>query len=112
MNWLLTSDNDSWNGFSVNMVYIKKTEQGVIFHIHVVPRSSKSEISGIQDDALKIKIKALPAEGQANEACIKFLSDILGVRKNQVKIVSGHKSRKKTIAIEGIGKKDIEDIIA
>jgi hypothetical protein len=91
---------------------IKETENGVILRIHVVPKSAKSEISGVQDDALKLKITSPPVEGKANEACIKFLSDILGVRKAQVKIVSGHKSRKKTIAIEGIGKKDIEDIIA
>jgi hypothetical protein len=91
---------------------IKETKNGVILRIHVVPKSAKSEISGVQDDALKLKITSPPVEGKANEACIKFLSDILGVRKAQVKIVSGHKSRKKTIAIEGIGKKDIEDIIA
>jgi uncharacterized protein (TIGR00251 family) len=91
---------------------IKETKNGVILRIHVVPKSAKSEISGIQDDALKLKITSPPVEGQANEACIKFLSDILGVRKTHVKIVSGHKSRKKTIAIEGIGKKEIEDIIA
>jgi len=94
------------------MIYIKETQNGVIFRIHVVPKSSKSEISGVQDDALKLKITSPPVEGKANEACIKFLSNILGVRKAKVKIVSGHKSRKKTIAIEGIGKKDIEDIIA
>lgn len=94
------------------MFIIKETKNGVILRIHVVPKSAKSEISGVQDDALKLKITSPPVEGKANEACIKFLSDILGVRKAQVKIVSGHKSRKKTIAIEGIGKKDIEDIIA
>ncbi|HYA14540.1 MAG TPA: DUF167 domain-containing protein [Syntrophales bacterium] len=94
------------------MIYIKETKNGVVLRIHVVPKSAKSEISGIQDDALKLKIAAPPVEGQANEACKRFFSDILGVRKNQVTIVSGHKSRKKTIAIEGIGKKEIEDIIA
>jgi len=94
------------------MVYIKKTERGVIFNIRVVPRSSKSEIAGVQDNALKLKITASPVGGQANDACIRLLSDTLGVRKNRITIVSGHKSRKKTIAIEGIGKKEIEDIIA
>jgi hypothetical protein len=94
------------------MTYIKETESGVILRIHVVPKSSKSEIAGVQDDALKLKITSPPVEGQANEACIKFLSGVLGVRKTHVKIVSGHKSRRKTIAIEGIGKKEIEDIIA
>jgi uncharacterized protein len=94
------------------MLYIKETEHGVIFHIHVVPRSSKCEVAGVRDDALKLKITAPPVEGQANTECVRFLSDILGIRKKQVSIVSGHKSKKKTIAIEGIRRKDIEDIIS
>ncbi len=94
------------------MLYMKETESGVIIHIRVVPRSAKCEIAGIQDEALKLKITAPPVEGQANAECIRFLSDVLKVRKNQVTIISGHKSKKKTVAIEGIGKKDIEAIIA
>jgi uncharacterized protein (TIGR00251 family) len=94
------------------MFFIKETANGVIFHIHVVPKSAKNEVAGIQGDAVKLKINALPVEGQANAACVKFLSEILGVRKNQVAIVSGHKSRKKTVAIEGRGRKDIEAVIS
>jgi hypothetical protein len=93
------------------MVDIRETEHGVIFHIHVVPRSAKCEVAGVQGDALKLKITAPPVEGQANTECIRFLSDILGVRKKQVTILSGHKSKKKTVAIEGIGRKDIEALI-
>lgn len=91
---------------------MKETENGVIFHIHVVPKSAKNEFAGIQGDAIKIRITAPPVGGQANDACKRFLSDLLGVKKNQVTIVSGHKSRKKTVAIEGIGKKDIEAVIS
>jgi uncharacterized protein (TIGR00251 family) len=94
------------------MVYMKETENGLIIHIRVVPRSAKCEIAGIQDDALKLKITAPPIEGQANTECIRVLADVLKVRKNQVTILSGHKSKKKTVAIEGIGKKDIEAVIA
>ena len=94
------------------VVFIKETADGVIFHIHVVPKSAKSEVAGVQGDAVKLKINAPPSEGQANSACIKFLSEILGVRKNQVTIVSGYKSRKKTVAIEGRGRKDIEAVIS
>jgi len=92
--------------------FIKETANGVIFHIHVVPKSSKNEYAGIQGDAMKLKITAPPVEGQANDACIRFLSVLLGVKKNQVTIVSGHTSRKKTVAIEGRGKKDIEAVIS
>ena len=94
-----------------DMVNIKETEDGVILQVHVVPRSAKSEIAGVQGDALKLRITAPPVEGQANAECVRFLSDILGIKKKQVRILSGHKSKKKTVAIEGIRKKDIEALI-
>ena len=93
------------------MVNIKETADGVILQVHVVPRSAKSEVAGVQGDALKLRIAAPPVEGQANKECIRFLSDILGIRKKQVVIVGGSKSKNKTIAIEGIRKKDIEALI-
>lgn len=94
-----------------DMVNIKETEDGVILRVHVVPRSAKSEVAGVQGDALKLKITAPPVEGQANAECIRFISDILGIKKKQVRILSGHKSKKKTVAIEGIRRKDIEALI-
>ena len=93
------------------MVNIKETADGVILQVHVVPRSAKSEVAGVHGDALKLRIAAPPVEGQANKECIRFLSDILGIRKKQVIIVGGSKSKNKTIAIEGIRKKDIEALI-
>jgi uncharacterized protein (TIGR00251 family) len=94
-----------------DMVNIKETEDGVILQVHVVPRSAKSEVAGVQGDALKLRIAAPPVEGQANKECIRFLSDILGIRKKQVVIVGGSKSKNKTMAIEGIRRKDIEALI-
>ena len=94
-----------------DMVNIKETAEGVIIQVHVVPRSARSEVAGFQGDALKIRITAPPVEGQANAECIRFLSDILGIKKKQVRILSGHKSKKKTVAIEGVRRKDIEAVI-
>ena len=93
------------------MVDIRETEHGIVLQVHVVARSAKCEVAGIQGDALKLKITAPPVEGQANAECIRFLSDILGIKKKQVRILGGHKSKKKTVAIEGIGRKDIEALI-
>jgi hypothetical protein len=94
------------------VVFLKETGNGLIFHIHVVPKSAKNECAGIQGDAIKLKLTAPPVEGQANDACIRFLSDLLSVKKNQVTIISGHKSRKKTVAIQGKGKKEIEAVFS
>lgn len=84
------------------MLPIKETKDGIVFNIRVVPRSSKSELAGIQEDALKVKITAPPVEGKANEECIKLIADKLGVRKSRVAIISGHKSKRKTIAVSGL----------
>jgi len=93
------------------MVSIKETDDGVILDIHVVPRAPRSEFAGVQGDALKLRIAAPPVEGQANAECVRFLADILGVRKNQVKILSGHRSKKKKISVEGVRRGDVEALI-
>ena len=85
------------------MIPIRKTEAGIAFRIRVVPRASRSEIAGIQDDALKVRITAPPVEGRANEECIRLLAEKLGVKKAQVTIIAGHSSRAKTVAVTGIG---------
>ncbi|NQU03827.1 MAG: YggU family protein [Syntrophaceae bacterium] len=94
------------------MISVKETKDGVVFNVRVLPRSSRCEIAGIQDDALKVKITAAPVDGKANNECIKFLSDKLGIKKSRISIISGHKSKNKKIAISGMTKKDMETIIS
>ncbi|MBN2439214.1 MAG: YggU family protein [Deltaproteobacteria bacterium] len=94
------------------MIPVRETETGVVFHIRVVPRASRCETAGIQDAALKIRITAPPVEGKANEACIALLAALLGVKKARVKIIAGHASRMKTVAVEGMKAAEISARIA
>ena len=84
------------------MIPIRETESGVVFRIRVVPRASRRESAGFQDDAWKLRITAPPVEGKANDACIALLAELLGVKKGQVSIIAGHASRTKTVAIAGV----------
>jgi uncharacterized protein len=84
------------------MIPIRETETGVVFRIRVVPRASRCESAGFQDDALKLRITAPPVEGKANDACIALLAELLGVKKGQVAIIAGHSSRTKTVAVQGV----------
>ena len=79
------------------MLDIKNHRQGIVFKIHVQPRSSKNMISGLHDDALKIKIKAPPVEGAANKAIIQFLAKCLNAPKGSFQILSGQTGRIKRI---------------
>ncbi|HLE17973.1 MAG TPA: DUF167 domain-containing protein [Syntrophales bacterium] len=93
------------------MIPIKETAEGVVFHIQVLPKSSKRQITGLQGDFLKIKITAPPVDGRANEECIRFLADLLDIKKDQVHIVGGLNAKKKTVSIKGLQKKDLETLI-
>jgi len=83
-----------------------------LLKVHVTPRGSRNEITGWRDDTLCVKITAPPVEGAANSAIIKFIADTLGIRKSQVTLVSGDKSREKTLDISGLSDADIRARLA
>ncbi len=76
---------------------IKDTD--VILHIKAVPNSSKNLVSGLLDDALKIKIKVPAVEGAANKELVKFLSKLFKVSKSEVVFVGGETSKQKRIRL-------------
>jgi uncharacterized protein (TIGR00251 family) len=52
-----------------------------------------------KDGLLKVRVKAKPIEGKANAEVIELLAKHYGVKENQVTIVAGQTSKKKTIEI-------------
>ena len=79
--------------------------------VRVTPRGSKEEVIGWRDDVLAVKLTAPPVEGAANKACVDFLAKVLGVKRSQVTLVSGEKSRDKAFEIDGLDESDIKQRI-
>ncbi|HNZ86574.1 MAG TPA: DUF167 domain-containing protein [bacterium] len=69
------------------------------YSIKIIPKSSKNEIIEQHDDFLKIKIKAIPEHGKANEELIKFLSKSFKIPKSNIQIIKGNNSRNKIVEI-------------
>jgi uncharacterized protein len=80
--------------------------------VHVTPRGSKNQITGWRDGVICIKITAPPVEGAANAAVVEFMAGKLGVRKSQVELVSGERSREKTLHVAGLSETDIRARLA
>lgn len=78
-----------------------------IINVHITPRGSKNEITGWRGEALCIKVTAPPVEGAANAAVLDFLADELGIRKSQIAIVKGEKSREKMLKITGLTEDEV-----
>ena len=87
----------------------KELNGAVTFAIKVIPRASKNQIAGVEGDAIKIRLRAPPVEGKANEALIEFLAKKLGLRRGQIEIVMGHASRHKVVRVSGVSAKQIEE---
>ena len=93
------------------MIEVYEHEGSVTFDVRVIPRSSKSEIVGELDGALKVKLKAPPVDGAANEDLIKVLSKEFGVPRSDIEIVSGFTSKTKRIRIDHLTKPQILAIL-
>lgn len=91
--------------------WIKEHAKGSILNLYIQPGASRSEISGEHDGRLKIKIKARPVDGEANENLIEFLSDVLKISKAKIHLISGESSRQKVILVE-LSPNEIEKIIS
>ena len=84
------------------MTWILQAEDGVIMALRVVPRASKDEVQGVWGDALKVRLRAPPVEGKANEALVEFLAGVLDVPRRCVHLLVGDKSRAKRVKVDGI----------
>ena len=84
------------------MIETRQTGYGLTFSVRVIPRSSKSEIVGEHDGALKVKLTAPPVEGAANRELIKLIAKGLGVSKSRVEITAGGSSKTKIVQVIGL----------
>lgn len=83
------------------MIALHETASGITFAVKVQPRARKDAILGELGDAVKISLTAPPVDGRANEACIEFLAELLGVPRTAVNIISGESSRNKVVRVSG-----------
>ncbi|KAJ3687831.1 hypothetical protein LUZ61_016995 [Rhynchospora tenuis] len=72
----------------------------VSISIHAKPGSKSASITDIGEDAVGVQIDAPARDGEANAALVDFISSVLGVKKRQVSIGSGSKSREKVILVQ------------
>ena len=80
----------------------REQDRSVAFAVRVIPRASKSEIVGEQDGTLKVRLKAPPVNGAANEELVRLLAREFGVAKRQIDLLSGQASKNKRVRITGI----------
>ncbi len=74
----------------------------LLLHVVIQPRASKDEIVGLHADRLKIRLKAPPVDGRANEYLIRYLAGLFGLAKKNIQVTKGQTNRLKTLRIESL----------
>ncbi len=86
--------------------------KGAAIAVRVIPRAKKNEIAAVMaDGTLKIKLTSPPVEGQANQALIRFLAELLSVPRQDIEIVAGQTRRNKLVSILNMDKEIVQKII-
>lgn len=70
-----------------------------VLSLYIQPNASRTEISGLHDGALKIKIAAPPADHRANDALLEFLGKSFKVSKKQIVLKQGAHARQKIVEV-------------
>jgi uncharacterized protein (TIGR00251 family) len=74
--------------------------RGAALAVRVTPRASRNEITEIQSDGtVKVRLTALPVEGEANTALVAFMAEVLGVPPSKLDIVAGLSGKDKLISV-------------
>jgi uncharacterized protein (TIGR00251 family) len=75
---------------------------GTLLDIRVIPRAPRSCVAGTRDGALLLRLAAAPVDGEANDALLVLLADVLDVPRRDLTIVSGEKARRKRLKVAGL----------
>lgn len=85
---------DSW--------YRYDSDRGLLtLTLHVQPNARRTEIAGLHDGQLKVRVAAPAVEGKANELLVGFLAHKFDLPGARVMIRRGSHGRTKTVEIYG-----------
>jgi uncharacterized protein (TIGR00251 family) len=88
---------------------IWETERGTILKVTVKPNSREKElVAELSKEAIVVNLKNPAREGKANSELIKRVAKALSISSSSITLVAGHKSREKTLLVQGMSQEDIE----
>jgi len=73
----------------------------LVLEVRVQPRASRSEIAGRHGERLKVRLRAPPVDGRANEALVELVAAAFGIPRARVTLEHGHTSRDKRLRLLG-----------
>ncbi|XP_053174918.1 UPF0235 protein C15orf40 homolog [Scomber japonicus] len=72
----------------------------VTITVHAKPGSKHSGITEVSTESVGVAIAAPPTDGEANTELIRYLAEVLGLKKSHISLDKGSRSRDKLISVD------------
>ncbi len=79
--------------------------------LHLAPGARQEGIGGWRGGALRLRVRARPEKGRANEAAMRLLADRLGLPRAALSIVRGATSRDKLVQVDGLSEVELRRLL-
>lgn len=86
---------------------VRRAGDSLLVGFRVAPSAARTAVVGLYGDRVKVAISAPAEGGKANARLIDALAGWMGLMRDNIHIKSGHGSRDKVVAFEGIDKADL-----
>ena len=79
---------------------------GIVLTVRLTPKGGRDSVDGIEQTSdgrpvLKVRVRAAPSDGAANDALVRLIAKALRVPTRAVELVAGHTARVKRLKIGG-----------
>ncbi len=86
-------------------------EERIVLKVKAFPKAGRTQIIGVRNGELVIRVQAPASKGKANKELVRYLAKALSISKSEIEIVSGETSRHKVIHIPRAAKSALEEAL-
>ncbi len=90
-------------------VELQAVSDGVIVPVQAQPGARRNGVTGEHAGRLKVAVTQAPEKGKANKALIDVLSEAIGVKRAQIRLMSGETASVKKFLVAGVALGTIRD---
>jgi uncharacterized protein len=74
----------------------------VTIAVWATPGASRSEVVGVADGCVRVRLAAPAREGKANRELVRLIADALDVGRRDLTLVAGGSGRRKLVRVRGV----------
>ena len=91
---------------------VAEAPDGTILTVRVMARARRSRMAGTRQEAVLVRLAAVPVDDAANRALIALLAEVLAVPRSRLRVVAGRRVRLKRLRVEGLSADQVRQRLA